>query len=407
MFYTISAMRIALISYWTCPLAHPGIMTAGGMNVYILQLSNAMAKQGHKVDIFTRSHKDDNRSIVNVNTNVRVIHLPQSKRDLYEDIKQYSKKLVLFVKKNNKGYDVIHAHYFYSGLVAIEMTKNLHIKFIMTFHTLGILKEFYGGVKDNKRIKAEKQIVVKSRGIIVSTDVEKHDLMTYYSALKEKIWTIPPGVNHILFHPRKKLLSRIKLKIDKNKKIVLFVGRIDSIKGIEFLIKSIGFLVKKYPDFKHKFLVLLIGGDIKSREFQKNREVKKIKQLIFEKDLECCVKFTSSQPHYMLPYYYSAADLVVMPSVYESFGLVVLEAMATGAAVIATRVGGLQYLITDSRDGRLFESRNIGQLAAIIWELVQKDSLRLKLGRAARKKSMQFCWDKQVAQMVQVYRDII
>jgi D-inositol-3-phosphate glycosyltransferase len=400
-------MRIAFISYWTCPLARPGVLTAGGMNVYILQVAQALGNIGIQIEIYTRKHKEDKRIVVQLSKNVRVIHIPQKEKDIYKDIQNFSNLVIQFINQSNLKYDLIHGHYYYSSLVGIKLKQKLKIPLVTTFHTLGVLKQIYGGIHDRKRIRSEEYIIKETDRIFVFTQIEKNDLIDHYHAQSDKIRIIPPGVNHSLFYPHNKKISRKKLDLHPTKKIILFIGRIDPIKGITFLIESIAHLVQMNPVFKNKFLVLLVGGDVKSREFQNNKEVIQIKKLIYEKDLDCCVRFISSQPHHILPLYYSSSDLVVMPSVYESFGLVVLEAMATGAPVIATKVGGLQYLISDKHTGRLFESRNIPQLANIINELFSDEKQRLRLGKSAQKQSLNFCWDKQAIKILKEYKTLI
>lgn len=397
-------MKIALISYWSCPLAHPGVMTSGGMNVYIMQQALALEKLGNTIDIFTRSHKEHAQKTINISENIRIIHLDQSKKDLYEDVKIFADKIMELVQTSLVKYDILHTHYFYSGIVGTILKNELKIPFIHTFHTLAILKKNYGSIIDETRTNTEKSIGREADGLIVSTDQEKLDLARYYKLDTAKMRVIPPGVNHKLFHSYNQKLSRKKIGSIADKKIILFVGRIDPIKGITLLVESLAFLIQKYPEYENKVLIQLIGGDVKSKEFHRNKEVMKIKELIIKRNLECCVKFMGSQPHHLLPYFYSGADVVVMPSVYESFGLVVLEAMATGSVVVATSVGGLKYLIQDKVNGRLFESKNFKQLALILHELLENPNAREKLGNAAKRRSLDFCWDIQSKKMIHFYK---
>ena len=339
-------MNIVLICYWSCPLTPLGVLTAGGMNVYELNLANSLDKSGHKVDIFTRTHKQKDEISISVHKDVRVIHLPSlNNDDHYLAAQSFFNRMLEFIEKNSLSYQVIHAHYFFSGLVGIKLKKSLRIPMVQTFHTLGIMKKLYGKVIDEKRIKAEKEIIKKADGIIAATALEVKDLLKHYSAKKDKIFEISPGVDHRVFKKLNIKTSRTKLHLPLNKKIILFVGRIDPIKGINLLIEAVSILSKKYPSFENNFYVLLIGGDINSRKFWLDREVRKISQLILDKKLECCVKFIGSRPHYLLPYYYSAANVMVMPSVYESFGLVVLESMACGSAIVASKVGRFAYFV--------------------------------------------------------------
>lgn len=400
-------MNVAFISYWSCPLTRIGVMSGGGMSVYLLNLANNLGEFGHQVDIFTRAHKENDEKVLSVHKNVRVIHLGQTLEDLYQDTEFFADKTLGFIKKNNLDYDILHAHYFYSGLVGRKLKKILKIPLFSTFHSLAIPKEVYAGIKDTRRIRNEKIIIDESDGIIASTQIEKRDLISHYQTHQRKIFVVPPGVNHHLFKIRKTKRARIKLGLPQNKKILLFVGRIDPIKNISVLIKALSILHDDYAGFRHDVLNILIGGDIRSRHFWKQPEVVKISRLIEINNVSCCVKFLGSKPMHVLPYYYSAADLVILPSIYESFGLVILEAMACGKAVIASRVGGMKYLVKDKYNGRLFESGNANQLAKIIWELVNDANQRTLLGQNAYSFSQAFCWEKQAKKIILIYTKLI
>jgi D-inositol-3-phosphate glycosyltransferase len=396
-------MKIAFISYWSCPLERLGVLASGGMNVYVLNLAIELGKKGHKVDIFTRTHGKSHQTAVSVGKNVRIIHLPSGGNDHYKNSGSFADDIVSFINKNGISYEIIHAHYYYSGIIAAIVKNRLNIPFVMTFHTLGLMKMKYARITDQKRIKAEKTITKECDFIISSTEFERRDLENSYSANRTKIAVISPGVNHNIFKPYDSAKSRLKLDLPADKKIILFVGRIDPVKGLEFLIEAIYKLTQTYPGFQNNYQVLLIGGDIKDKEFWKNREVKKIKKLIYRKNLDCCIKFLGSKPQYILPYYYSAADVVVMPSVYESFGLVVLEAMASGSAILASEVGGLKYLISDGKNGRLFESGSPQSLGDVMLQMLNDRNDSGKLRKNAVLSSYNFCWNIQADLILKLY----
>ena len=400
-------MRIAMISYWTCPLTRLGVLNAGGLNVYILNLANELGKLGHQVDIYTRAHKERDESIVTIHQNVRIIHLATRLLHHYQNVESFGHRIIDFTSKQSLSYEIIHSHYFYSGLVGLFLKEKLKIPHFVTFHTLAVMKDLYAGISDSKRIEAEKKIIEGSDGIIASTELEKNDLLTGYKASPSKIFVIHPGVNHHIFKKYDRAYSRKKLHLSARQKMILFVGRIDPIKGISLLIEAIYKLTHTYPKFEDNYRVILIGGDIESRSFWKHPEVVKISRLIDKKKLDCCIKFIGSRPHNILPFYYSASDVIVAPSSYESFGLVVLEAMACGGVVLASKVGGLKYLITDKDNGRLFESGNFKGLGSILWELLNDKKQRLRLGQAAEDSSYKFCWDKQANKTIDVYKKFL
>jgi D-inositol-3-phosphate glycosyltransferase len=399
-------MKIAFISFWSCPLERLGVLASGGMNVYVINLADALGKLGHHVDIYTRTHLSTHNRITKINDMVRVIHISNSGFEMKDKVNDFALKVIRFQKENNLTYDYIHAHYYHSATAAIQIKKQNNTPVFVTFHTLGIMKEKYIHIRDQNRINEEIKICAEATGIIASTEIEKADIVNNYKVGNNKIFVVSPGVNHKIFKKRSQLLSRKKLHLPLKKKIILFVGRIDPVKGLEFLINAIHDLTVKYPAFKNNFQVLLIGEDIKSRHFWQNSEVLKIKGLILSKELCCCIKFLGNKPHNLLPYYYSASDVVVIPSVYESFGLVVLEAMACGTVVVASEVGGLKYLIKDKIDGRLFVSGDIKELGKTLMEVLSNPNKRQKIGDRAMETSRQYCWEKQAHLILNIYKKI-
>jgi len=398
-------VQIAFISYWSCPRSRLGVLSSGGMNVYTLNLARELGKLGHRVDIFTKTHQSHEKRINQLVHNVRLIHLDSGYGNDYIKSRQFGKNLLKFIKENSWEYDIFHAHYFFSGLSFLESASDKPMA--MTFHTLGEMKKKYAGIDDSFRIKAEKNIAAKASALIASTELEKDELVRYYQTKPGKVHVVSPGVDHHLFRPLDKNKSREKLNLPKTKKIILFVGRIDPVKGINLLIDAVGNLTDKHPEFEKTVQVLLIGGDIKSRLFWQNPEVKKIVRNIAGRNLSCCIKFLGSKAHNRLPGYYSAADLVVLPSVYESFGLVVLEAMSGGAAIIASGSGGLKHLIEDGDTGIFFKSQDAQDLAKKIWELLHNPQKMESLGKNAYTESHKYCWDKQAEKIVKVYRQLI
>ncbi len=276
----------------------------------------------------------------------------------------------------------------------------------MTFHTLGTMKKQYVGIEDRRRIEAESAIIEQVDGIIASTELEAADIMAWHQVPAEKLYTAHPGVDHHIFRPSDRSAAREMLGLPNNEKIILFAGRIDPIKGINLLIDALAELVRTGVSDPKSLRLLVIGGDPDDEDFGTSGESSNLLQQIGERQLEERVTFVGSQPHSRLAYYYAAADLVAMPSAYETFGFVALEAMACGACVIASRVGGLQYLIQDGFNGRLFESQNVEELSAIMAELLVDDAQRERLGRNAAESSYTYCWSTQAEKVVDVYRSM-
>ncbi|OGG02484.1 hypothetical protein A2W14_01640 [Candidatus Gottesmanbacteria bacterium RBG_16_37_8] len=398
-------MRIAQISYWSCPLTRLGVLTAGGMNVYLFNLAKSLTEKGHRVDIFVRSHSTEHDSVLDLGSSVSLIHLNSVKYENLLGPQYFAKAILKYVKDKKLEYNLLHAHYYLSGLTGLWLKNKLKIPLIQTFHTLGAMKKKYIAIDDQKRIQAEKKIIDNCDVLVSSTQLEKKDLVDYYKANPEKISVINPGVDHQLFAPGGKNYSREKLKLPLDKKIILFVGRIDPVKGLNLLLEAIFRITEIDPQFKNNYQVLLIGGDIESRNYWQNKNIKDIINFLKVKDLECCIKFLGSRSHSDLPYFYSAADLVVLPSVYESFGLVILEAMACGAAVLASKVGGLKYLIKDNINGSLFKSGDIRQLSDKIVTLLKDNPKRQELGLSAYRDSLFYSWEKHADKLLTLYKN--
>lgn len=374
--------------------------------MYLINLANELAVLGNRVDIFTRFHKRIDEDEMIRHKSVRIIHLPQKEKDLYEDTANFSKEIIKYAAEKKLKYDILHTHYYYSGLVAIQLQKTFSVPHVFTFHSLGKFEKSRDRQNTNKRIKAEGLIVKNCDQIIASTVAELDSIVLNYGGDKNKIRIITPGVDHHIFKEMPKDEARKMIGVPTDLKLILYIGRIDPNKDINILLQAVSDLTKKYSEFSQKYRVILIGGDIKSNIFWKNREVIKIRTLIEEKDLACCVKFIGSKFHSELPKYYSAADLFILPSFHESFGLVVLEAMASGVVVIASRVGGLSYLVKDKINGRLFERGNSKELSRIIWELLNDQKQMKLLSKNAVSSSQKYCWGIQAKKVMEIYNKL-
>jgi D-inositol-3-phosphate glycosyltransferase len=376
------------------------------MNVYVLNLAQALGELGHTVDIYTSTHQEDDSIESALHPNVAVIHLDRQSTDLYDDIFQFVDQIASLARARIAPYDVIHAHYYYSGLAGLALRGRLGLPLLMTFHTLGTMKKQYLGIADGPRIRAESEIIEQADGIIASTDLEASDVMQWHQVPAEKLHTAHPGVDHHIFRPNDRESAREMLGLPQDEKIILFAGRIDPIKGIDLLIDAFAQMVATGTPQARSSRLLVIGGDPEDKDFWTTGESSKLVQQIDEHQLTDRVSFVRSQPHSLLAHYYAAADLVAMPSAYETFGFVALEAMACSACVVASRVGGLQYLIQDGENGRLFEPQNVEELCAIMQELLSDPEQRERLGRRAAESSYQYCWSTQAEKVLAVYRSV-
>ncbi len=378
--------KVAVISFHTCPLAVPGIGEAGGMNVYIREVSRELSKRGFTIDIFTRWKEPSASRIVNYD-GVRVVHVeagpkgPSDKNDLHKYLPRFLDELKDFVQGNQ--YHILHSHYWLSGWVGGKLKKAWNIPLIHMFHTLGRLKE-----EREPRLEVEQETIAVAESIIASNPAERDHLIEHYQADPEKIEVIPCGVDLGLFRPMDKAESRRRLGLPEGR-YLLFVGRIDPVKGIDTLLSAMALLFRRHPETR-----LLIVGD-GSPDQERDRLTERCKVL----GLDGSVKFLGSKPQNLLPYLYSLAQACILPSRYESFGLVGLEAMACGAPVIASNVGGLSFLVEHEENGLLFPAGDERELAEKIELVLEDDGLRQKLGGQGRERAQGFSW-KTVARSI-------
>ena len=398
-------MQIAMISYWSCPLTRLGVAMAGGMNVYVLNLANALGALGHTVDIYTQAHGDGDDLDDALNPHVSVVHLPRQMEDPFEDVEQFAQQVAVEARKRQRRYDVLHAHYYFSALAGLRLREQLKLRLFVTFHTLGIMKEQYAGIVDQQRIAAETAIIAGVDAIVASTELEKADLIEWHDVPPDKVHIVHPGVDHHLFRPYDQHAARKALGLDQAAHLILFVGRIDPIKGIHTLIDAFDRLLTEDAGALRPSRLLLIGGDPEDERFWRTGEGRALRQEIDERQLEEQVVLLGSRPHEELARYYAAADLVVVPSAYETFGFVALEAMACGSPVIASNVGGLHYLVQDRVNGRLFDPGDSDELCAIMRELLGDRAQRELLGKQAAASSHRYCWDKQAEKLLALYAD--
>jgi D-inositol-3-phosphate glycosyltransferase len=362
----IQRLNIAMISIHSCPLAVLGGRDTGGMNVYVRELARELAKRGHAVDIYTKAHQPEHGPAINLGQNVRIIHLDTGvdedmpKIAIYDYIQRLASVAEDFRKFNQLQYDLIHSHYWLSGLIGKELQKLWHVPHTVMFHTLGAIKNSLGiGESEPElRIESEKEVISSCDRVIASTPGEKQDLVKLYGASYDKISVIPCGVNPDLFQPIDREQARKELGLD-HQKVILFVGRMDPLKGLEQLLTAM-----TYMDGDRPPMLMIVGGDSQSRS-----QVQSLHDLTKELDLEKRVRFVGPVAQSRLPLYYSASDVCAIPSHYESFGMVALESLACGTPIVATDVGGLKNIIRNIEAGRILRDNSPHSLASEITEL--------------------------------------
>ncbi|MDD4876026.1 MAG: glycosyltransferase [Dehalococcoidales bacterium] len=382
-------LKIAMLSTHSCPVGNLGTKDTGGMSVYIRELARELGKLGHKVDVYTRAHDPKDHQIYELGHNARLIHLKAGENEeinkltIYSYLPDFTRNLENFKKRNNLTYDLIFSHYWLSGIVGEHLQKQWDVPHITMFHTLGAVKNTIdvGEREPEIRIKMERNLSQNCQHIVAPTGIEKRNIISHYAASSDKITVIPCGVNLELFHPVDKQMVKQTLGFNDDS-IILYVGRIEPLKGIDRLIRSISYL-QNIQGLK----LVIIGDDEKSQP-----EVKKLQKLCRELHVENSVNFLGVLKQKELPYYYSAADVCVIPSYYESFGLVALESLACGTPIIATNVGNMKSIIHHGKTGYVLTDNNPYSIADKIVELLSNSSDSPEIIREIRDSVSEYDW---------------
>ncbi len=398
--------RAAQISVHTSPLATLGGKDAGGMNVYIRELSCHLAKQGLPVDIFTRRTDPETPEIREICPGVNVIAItagpaePIGKNDLFPLLPDFAEQMALYSVLEGVRYDVVHAHYWLSGWVAELARRYWETPFVQMFHTTAHMKNAVSADADREsdlRLRAEKRLLTLADGIIAANPDERADLIWRMGVPTEKVCTTPPGVDLELFQPQSQAASRAELGIAPDARVVLFVGRIDPIKGIDTLVDAAEIILSRSStDPAPSFLI--VGGNLDENGVPVG-PLADIAESIARRGIARNVHLVGSQPQDRLPLFYSAADVVAVPSRYESFGLVAVEALACGTPVVASRVGGLRITIDEGVSGILVKPQSPEALAGAIETILGDDSLCTAMSGAARSSVDRYDW-RNVARLV-------
>ncbi|MDY6938996.1 MAG: glycosyltransferase family 1 protein [Cyanobacteriota bacterium] len=399
--------KIALISVHGDPAVKIGKEEAGGQNVYVRQVGEALAQQGWLVDMFTRRTSPKQAEIVEHAPGCRTIRLtagPQAfvERDrLFEHLPDFLKAFLDFQAIDNIIYPVVHTNYWLSAWVGMELRKHQLIKHLHTYHSLGAVK--YKSVDTipliaSTRLKVEKACL-ETADAIVATSPQERDHMRSLVSEKGCIEVIPCGTDIECFGAIDRASARKELGLSSDAKIVLYAGRFDRRKGIETLVRAVG-----CPQVRqHENLQLIIAGG--SRPGHKDGDERdRIEEIVAELGLEAQTKFTGRLDHEQLSNYYAAADVCVVPSHYEPFGLVAIEAMASQTPVIASEVGGLKFSVADGKTGFLVPPKDENAFATAIDRILQDPALRDRMSQAARARvEANFSWDGVAQQLDELY----
>jgi len=375
---------------------------AGGMNVYMRELARELGQHQVRVDIFTRWTNEQQPRILQLHPNVRVIHIkagplaPISKDDLYEYLPIFAQRVDEFRRSEAREYDLLHSHYWFSGVAAMQLAYRWHIPHVTMFHTLVRLKQLAHSDEPmpSLRLEMERRLISHADCIIASTPEERTQMVRHCGAIASHIHVIPCGVDLKHFVPHDKQRAREALRLQQEGPVLLFVGRLDPFKGPDVLLQAAAMMEEDAQ-------IVIVGGKLTG-----DKELQQLRQLASELNISQSVKFLGARAQKELPMIYSAADVTVLPSYHESFGLAAVESLACGTPVVATRAGGLTTIVQDMKTGYLVP-RCPGFFAGRLDALLRDPDLLAQMQSEARASILRFSW-KNVADRVQdVYEELV
>lgn len=396
-------LSVAMLSVHTCPLAALGGKETGGMNVYVRQTARELGRMGVRVDVFTRSQNATIPRIVELGPGARVVHLPAGpeapmpREALHRHLDEFATGVAEFAREEGLAYDLIHSHYWLSGVAGLALRDRWGTPLVQMFHTLGRLKnevaQTPGELEPDLRIDEEARVVAQADRIVAANVVERAHLVWYYGARAERVAVIPCGVDTELFQPMDPAKAKDLLELPPDP-LLLYVGRMQPIKGLDTLLEAMA-LIPAPAD------LLVVGGE----HDEPDGHGAALRARVAALGLDKRVRFLRAQPQRRLRLFYAAADATVMPSYYESFGMVALEAMACGSPVVASRVGGLTTTVQDGVTGRLVPEGDPVALAAAITPLLGSGEGR-RLGQQATRWAAEHRWPCVAEAVCRLYSEL-
>jgi D-inositol-3-phosphate glycosyltransferase len=416
-----SQLRIATLSLHSSPLADLGGETAGGMSVFVREVNRELGRLGLQLDIFTRRDNPSQSEMVEIDKGVRLIRLSagpavaRSRNELSQDIPLMRQALREWPAE---AYDVIHAHYWISGAVGRQWAAEKGIPFVQMFHTIERTKGrlIGNGYTENKQRSGEEEALGRQAdALTVGSGRDRESLISDYGIPQEKIHVVPGGVNPHIFSPRSPDLARRRAGLAKCR-VALFVGRIEPVKGLETLIQALAHLRREGGDHC-SWRVVLIGGNADSRQAKENGDlagaqtndsyIDHIHKLALDLGMADRLTFLGPKPQEFLADYYAGADCCVFPSVYETFGLAVIEALACGGVVVASDIGGYPQILSEEKAGLLVPPGDPNALARALDRVCTDSALREGLRRRAPEVGRRFSWSETAQRFLKIYRVLV
>jgi glycosyltransferase involved in cell wall biosynthesis len=404
--------KIAFISEHASPLAVLGGVDSGGQNVYVAELCKQLATKGYEIDVYTR--KDDKEILTTVCwlKGIRVIHIqagPETfvpKEALLNYMDSFTNNMIAYIKKYQLEYEIVHANFFMSALVAYQIKQRLQIPYVVTFHALGKIRQLHQKEKDAfpaARISIEQLIVRDADQIIAECPQDQEDLIQFYEANPARITIIPCGFSHDEFYPINKVQARQVLNLPVKEKILLQLGRMVPRKGIDNVIRAVG---RMKPI--HRVKLVIVGGNADTPDPDKDTELRRLLAIAKEENVVDSVIFAGRKNRDILKYFYNAADFFISTPWYEPFGITPLESMACGTPVIGSNVGGIKYSIVDGKTGFLVPPNNPDILAnKIQFGLANPAYYNYLSQNALDRVNKIFTWRCVAQQMQQLYEKVV
>jgi len=400
--YRSTKLNVAMLSIHSSPIGDLGTRDTGGMSVYVREMAKELGRKGHHIDVFTQHNIDNYHPVIHLYDNVRLVRLSGgthgniAKSSLYKVLPKLFNELESFRIKENLTYDIIHSHYWLSGVLGLKLQSSWNAYHLITYHTIGAVKNVTCPTENASelRLTNEKKLAKLCDQIVLPTQKEKEHLVRYYHAPVDKIRIIPCGVNLDRFKPQDKISARRQLALSMDDPIVLYVGRFASIKGLDRLLKSFSYLTR--PSLPR---LVMVGGD-----GEHSHMLRQLKSKAKALHIENRVMFAGRVDQETLPQYYSAADVLVVPSYYESFGLVALEALACGTPVVTSSVGEMEDIVKDGVTGYVAKDTDPQHYARLIETILLKQKQNGLSPSVIRSSVAEFAWSRSASLLLDAYR---
>ncbi len=405
--------RVAMLSVHSCPIAPLGGRETGGMNVYVRELSRLLGQRGMAVDVYTRRQDPWEPTVVNFAPQARVIHLhagpaaPYAKHRVWDHLPEFVEGVRRFATSQDVHYDLLHSHYWLSGWVALQLRQLWSLPMVHMSHTLGYPKNAAAQQiweqEPPRRLQVEYEVLRCSDALVAESPASQQHMVQEYGVDPARVQIIACGVDTTLFRPQDRHQARCTLGLPEAAPIVLFVGRLQPLKGLDTLLRAAHLVRQQYPTLQ----VRIVGGGVDEGDPHEAEELGRLRALADRLDLTPYLAFTKAQPQEALAQYYAAADVFVMPSHYESFGMVVLEAMACGTPVVASWVGGLASTVVHERTGLLVPVGSWRAFAHAIMRVLASPTLRETFAHAGVQRAQTYAWPRLVERNMQLYHRLL